>query len=211
MTSSTCPSISFSLITTATCVLFFLYSSRMLNQLVQYVIQAFIENCEGNDRSRIFSKIIGQVLPLSQHRFGSGIVQKFIAYADNEERRKLIDEVLRPASDGPSVLRAMLASNFAEHVMQGAFSAFGARCGADAAPAEMLKTARGEQRAILFEETSIHLARLVKVKRLTSTLLAFSARIDVANDCSHPVEKLLAERRDFSNTRSNSSLPLVYV
>ena len=45
------------------------------------------------NKSRIVSAVTGKVLPLSQHKFASNVVEKCVQYANRNERAVLIDEV----------------------------------------------------------------------------------------------------------------------
>lgn len=88
--------------------------------LFQYVVQWVIEKGEPADRSLVVAKVYGQVLPLSQQKFASNVVEKCIIWATDAERRRLIDEVLAPAPDGSSIVKAMLVHPYANYVMQSA-------------------------------------------------------------------------------------------
>ncbi|KAL8283425.1 hypothetical protein RQP46_005835 [Phenoliferia psychrophenolica] len=115
------------------------------DQYGNYVIQWVIEKGAPEDRSAVIAKVYGQVLPLAQQKFASNVVEKCIIWATDAERRALIDEVLAPAADGTSVVRAMLVHPYANYVMQ-----------------KILHTAVGTQREQLFSQTAIQLANLRK-------------------------------------------------
>lgn len=82
---------------------------------MQYVIQWVIEKGAKEDRSLVIAKISGQLLALAQQKFASNVIEKCIVHADPEERRRLVDEVLTPAPDGTSVVKAMLVHPFANY------------------------------------------------------------------------------------------------
>lgn len=135
----------------------------------QYVIQWVIEKGERSDKSQVISKIYGQVLPLAQQKFASNVIEKCIMWATEEERKRLIAEVLAPAADGSSVVKAMLVHPFANYVMQSELSSLGGlrrECGmmADVSSAwiEILHTAVGPQREAVFSQTATQLASLRK-------------------------------------------------
>lgn len=66
----------------------------------------------------VISKIHGQVLQLAQQKFASNVIEKCIVHATEQERYALIEEILAPASDGSSVIKAALQHPFANYVMQ---------------------------------------------------------------------------------------------
>ena len=86
------------------------------------MIQWVIEKGEAEDRSAVIAKVHGQVLPLAQQKFASNVVEKCIIWATDAERYRLIEEVLAPAADGSSVVKAMLVHPYANYVMQSEFS-----------------------------------------------------------------------------------------
>lgn len=85
------------------------------------MIQWVIEKGDKPDRSQVIAKINGQVLALAQQKFASNVIEKCVTQADDQERSRLIDEVLAPAADGSSVVKAMLVHPYANYVMQSEF------------------------------------------------------------------------------------------
>jgi hypothetical protein len=78
---------------------------RCTAQLVQdqygnYVIQHILERGREADKSMVVSKIRGQVLQLSKHKFASNVVEKCVDYGSKRDRQLLIEEVLQTKSDG---------------------------------------------------------------------------------------------------------------
>ena len=67
------------------------------------------------DRSIVIAKISGQLLSLAQQKFASNVIEKCVIHADEAERSILIEEVLTPAPDGSSVVKAMLVHPFANY------------------------------------------------------------------------------------------------
>lgn len=88
----------------------------------QYVVQWVLEKGETADRSLVIAKVYGQLLPLAQQKFASNVVEKCILYGTDEERRRLIDEVLQTGPDGSSTIKAMLVHPYANYVIQSVFS-----------------------------------------------------------------------------------------
>ncbi|KAM0749114.1 ARM repeat-containing protein [Meredithblackwellia eburnea MCA 4105] len=119
--------------------------SLIQDQYGNYVVQWIIEKGEPADRSLVIAKVFTQVLPLAQQKFASNVIEKCIVWATENERHHLIEEVLTPAADGSSVVKAMLVHPYANYVMQ-----------------KMLHTAVGPQREQLFTQTAIQLTNLRK-------------------------------------------------
>lgn len=87
---------------------------------LQYVVQWVLEKGDPADRSLVIAKVFGQLLPLAQQKFASNVVEKCIVYGGEDERARLLDEVLAPTPDGTSVIKAMLVHPYANYVMQSA-------------------------------------------------------------------------------------------
>ncbi|GAA5896446.1 hypothetical protein JCM6882_001015 [Rhodosporidiobolus microsporus] len=88
------------------------------DQYGNYVVQWVIEKGERPDKSLVVAKIYGQLLPLAQQKFASNVVEKCIIHGTDEERHRLIEEVLQPGADGTSVVKAMLTHPYANYVVQ---------------------------------------------------------------------------------------------
>ncbi|GAA5826456.1 hypothetical protein JCM11251_002379 [Rhodosporidiobolus azoricus] len=88
------------------------------DQYGNYVVQWVIEKGERPDKSLVVAKIYGQVLPLAQQKFASNVVEKCIIHGTDEERHRLIEEVLQPGADGTSIVKAMLTHPYANYVVQ---------------------------------------------------------------------------------------------
>ncbi|TNY21022.1 armadillo-type protein [Rhodotorula diobovata] len=138
----------------------------MQDQYGNYVVQWVLEKGDPADRSLVIAKVFGQLLPLAQQKFASNVVEKCIIYGSEEERVRLLDEVLAPAPDGSSVIKAMLVHPYANYVMQ--------KC---------LHTAKGKQRDALFADTAAQLANLRKYSSSHSKHLV-------------TIDKLLAAERE---------------
>ncbi|KAF9426385.1 Pumilio 2 [Entomortierella beljakovae] len=124
---------------------------RYIPNLVQdqygnYVIQHILERGRPSEKSLVISKVLGQVLTLSKHKFASNVVEKCVAYGSKADCQKLIDEVIISKPDGsPSPLVLMMKDQFANYVVQ-----------------KMLDVVDGEQRDILVARIKPHLPSLKK-------------------------------------------------
>ncbi|KAF9954995.1 mRNA binding protein puf3 [Mortierella alpina] len=115
------------------------------DQYGNYVIQHILERGKPSEKSLVISKIFGQVLPLSKHKFASNVVEKCVAYGSKSDRQKLIEEVITTKADGTSPLVLMMKDQFANYVVQ-----------------KMLDVVDGEQRDVLVAKIKPHLASLKK-------------------------------------------------
>ncbi|KAF9212168.1 mRNA binding protein puf3 [Podila verticillata] len=123
---------------------------RYIPNLVQdqygnYVIQHILERGKAAEKSLVVSKVVGQVLVLSKHKFASNVVEKCVAYGSKTDRQRLIEEVITSRPDGSSPLVLMMKDQFANYVVQ-----------------KMLDVVDGEQRDILVAKIKPHLQSLKK-------------------------------------------------
>ncbi|KAI1310213.1 mRNA binding protein puf3 [Mortierella claussenii] len=88
------------------------------DQYGNYVIQHILERGKASEKALVVSKIFGQVLPLSKHKFASNVVEKCVAYGSKSDRQKLIEEVITTKPDGTSPLVLMMKDQFANYVVQ---------------------------------------------------------------------------------------------
>ncbi|GAA6043606.1 hypothetical protein JCM8097_008284 [Rhodosporidiobolus ruineniae] len=119
------------------------------DQYGNYVVQWVIEKGEQPDRSLVIAKVYGQLLPLAQQKFASNVVEKCIVHGTPEERARLVDELLTPAPDGTSQIKAALVHPYANYVVQ--------KC---------LHCTVGKQREALFTEVT---SQLINLRRYSST------------------------------------------
>jgi hypothetical protein len=123
---------------------------RYIPNLVQdqygnYVIQHILERGKPAEKSLVISKVTGQVLTLSKHKFASNVVEKCVAFGSKSDRQKLIEEVIVTKADGTAPLVLMMKDQFANYVVQ-----------------KMLDVVDGEQRDILVAKIKPHLQSLKK-------------------------------------------------
>ncbi|KAF9954897.1 mRNA binding protein puf3, partial [Modicella reniformis] len=124
---------------------------RYIPNLVQdqygnYVIQHILERGKPVEKSLVISKVMGQVLPLSKHKFASNVVEKCVAFGSKSDRQKLIEEVIvTKAEGGTAPLVLMMKDQFANYVVQ-----------------KMLDVVDGEQRDVLVAKIKPHLPSLRK-------------------------------------------------
>ncbi|KAJ3217720.1 mRNA binding protein puf3 [Dinochytrium kinnereticum] len=109
------------------------------------VIQHVLERGKPSDKAMITSKVRGQVLQMSKHKFASNVVEKCVAYGSKVDQQNLIEEVIATRPDGTSALIAMMKDQFANYVVQ-----------------KMLDVVDGELRELLLHRIKPHLQSLKK-------------------------------------------------
>ncbi|KAI0062274.1 ARM repeat-containing protein [Artomyces pyxidatus] len=90
----------------------------MQDQFGNYVVQFILEYGKPHDRALVISKLRGQMLHMSRHKFASNVCEKALVTADSESRRLLIEEIMTPKHDGVSPLVTMMKDQFANYVLQ---------------------------------------------------------------------------------------------
>ncbi|KAF8495613.1 armadillo-type protein [Gautieria morchelliformis] len=90
----------------------------MQDQFGNYVVQFVLEHGKPEDRALIISKLRGQILPMSRHKFASNVCEKALVMADMDTRRTLITEIMTPKPDGVSPIVTMMKDQFANYVLQ---------------------------------------------------------------------------------------------
>ncbi|KDQ60804.1 hypothetical protein JAAARDRAFT_124317 [Jaapia argillacea MUCL 33604] len=94
----------------------------MQDQFGNYVVQFVLENGQQQDRNLIISKLRGQMLNMSRHKFASNVCEKALVTADPDSRRQLIEEIMTPKQDGVSPVVTMMKDQFANYVLQRALT-----------------------------------------------------------------------------------------
>ena len=72
-----------------------------------------LEHGQPQDRATIVSKLHGQMLPMSRHKFASNVVEKALVTAEPASRRALIEEIVALRPDGSSPVVSMMKDQFA--------------------------------------------------------------------------------------------------
>ncbi|KAG0320477.1 mRNA binding protein puf3 [Linnemannia gamsii] len=146
------------------------------DQYGNYVIQHILERGQPSEKSLVVSKIYGQVLPLSKHKFASNVVEKCVAYGSKLDRQKLIEEVITTKPDGTSPLVLMMKDQFANYVVQ-----------------KMLDVVDGDQRDVLVAKIKPHLASLKKYT-YGKHLISKVEKLMAMQDPQANIESLLGPR-----------------
>eukprot|EP01114_Cavostelium_apophysatum_P015790 TRINITY_DN437_c0_g1_i1.p1 TRINITY_DN437_c0_g1~~TRINITY_DN437_c0_g1_i1.p1 ORF type:complete len:807 (-),score=226.65 TRINITY_DN437_c0_g1_i1:175-2595(-) len=111
-----------------------------------YVIQHILEHGKRRDKSMIISKIKGQVLQLSQHKFASNVVEKCVEYGTPQERIQILEEILNGKNtEQGSALLVMMKDQYANYVIQ-----------------KILDVVEDAQREVLIQKIRPHVATLKK-------------------------------------------------
>ena len=78
-------------------------TSLVQDQYGNYVIQHVIERGNAQDRAEIVSKVKGNVLNYSKHKFASNVVEKCILHGSKKDRQEFLDEIITMRADGYSL------------------------------------------------------------------------------------------------------------
>ena len=70
------------------------------DQYGNYVIQHVLEKGKPQDKALVVSKVLGQVLTMSKHKFASNVVEKCVAHGTKKDRQHLLEEVVTMRPDG---------------------------------------------------------------------------------------------------------------
>ncbi|KAF9518191.1 hypothetical protein BS47DRAFT_1338447 [Hydnum rufescens UP504] len=146
----------------------------MQDQFGNYVIQFVLERGSVEDRAIMISKLKGQMLAMSKHKFASNVCEKALVMASPDDRRALIDEIMTPKLDGMSPIVIMMKDQFANYVLQRA-----------------LNTVEDSQREQLVNRIRPHLTTMRRYSNTYSKHLA-------------AIERLLAEKSTTPKTTSPS-------
>ena len=68
--------------------------SLVQDQYGNYVIQHVLEHGRSQDKSVIITKMKGQIIVMSQHKFASNVIEKCVQYGSKAERSMIIEEIL---------------------------------------------------------------------------------------------------------------------
>ncbi|CAM6047592.1 unnamed protein product [Sphagnum compactum] len=114
------------------------------DQYGNYVVQHVLEHGRDHERKEIITKLAGQIVQMSQHKFASNVVEKCLEFGGPAERQILIDEMLG-LTDENEPLQAMMKDQFANYVVQ-----------------KVLETCDEAQRELLLARIRVHLHALKK-------------------------------------------------
>lgn len=145
------------------------------------------------------SKLRGQMLNMSRHKFASNVCEKALVTADFESRRLLIEEIMSPKQDGVSPIVTMMKDQFASASPCGEYNSprFLMIVIADYVLQRALSVAEGEQRELLISKirpqlTSMRRYSSAYSKHLISSELTLSLLLGCSIDGTNlPVERLI--------------------
>lgn len=145
------------------------------------------------------SKLRGQMLNMSRHKFASNVCEKALVTADSESRRLLLEEIMSPKPDGVSPIVTMMKDQFASTFAPG-------QCDSsrsltivivDYVLQRALSVAEGEQRELLISKIRPQLSSMRRYSSAYSKHL-ISSEFDLSLPLAHrvygtncPVERLI--------------------
>ncbi|XP_016471291.2 pumilio homolog 4 [Nicotiana tabacum] len=116
----------------------------VLDQYGNYVVQHVLQHGKPHERSTIITKLTGQIVRMSQHKFASNVVEKCLVFASPEERQILVNEMLG-LTDENEPLQAMMKDPFGNYVVQ-----------------KVLETCDDQSRELILSRIRVHLNALKK-------------------------------------------------
>lgn len=106
-------------------------SDLVQDQYGNYVVQHILEHGKREDKEEIMKHLKDKILPLSQHKFASNVIEKCVMYGSFEDRQMIIDEIVAnemksianvstDTSSPPklSALEIMMKDQYANYVIQ---------------------------------------------------------------------------------------------
>ena len=127
------------------------------------MIQFIIQQGRPQDKSRVISKIRGNLIQLAQHKFASNVCEKALICADAETRRLLINEIMTLHSDGQSAILTMVKDQYAsESVMTSCLAIILLISCEDYVLQRALTVVESDQRESFFQQVKPVLAALRK-------------------------------------------------
>lgn len=81
------------------------------DQYGNYVVQHVIERGYAADKEKVMAIVCGSILAFSRHKFASNVVEKCIIYGSDDQRDRLIDEILRPQQPTASTATSTTTSS----------------------------------------------------------------------------------------------------
>lgn len=81
--------------------------------LQNYVVQYVLEHGQPQDNKFIVTKLQGNMLFMSQHKFASNVCEKALVTSTPEMRSALIEEIIAPKREGANVVMMMMRDQYA--------------------------------------------------------------------------------------------------
>jgi pumilio RNA-binding family len=146
----------------------------------------------------MISKLRGQMLNMSRHKFASNVCEKALVTADPESRRLLIEEIMSPKQDGVSPIVTMMKDQFASAftVWQLQVAPISNEAFVDYVLQRALSVAEGDHRELLINKirpqlTSMRRYSSAYSKHLISSEFVLVAFAPYINGTNHAVERLI--------------------
>jgi len=88
------------------------------DQYGNYVIQHVLEKGRKEDQQMMIQKLLPQLVPFSLHKFASNVVEKCVAFANSDQRREILREVLTLDETQQCTFQKMIKDAYANYVVQ---------------------------------------------------------------------------------------------
>lgn len=88
------------------------------DQFGNYVVQHVLINGKPKYQSAIIDGLRTEMVPLSQHKFASNVVEKMFQYGSQQDRDNIISSLLQVTPEGSTPLMIMVKDQYANYVVQ---------------------------------------------------------------------------------------------
>jgi mRNA-binding protein PUF3 len=82
------------------------------------VIQHVISKGEPDDRRRVVSIVMQQLMHFSKHKFASNVVEKSLEYADEDQQTRMFMILIQPDATGQSPVFGLLRDQYGNYVIR---------------------------------------------------------------------------------------------
>jgi mRNA-binding protein PUF3 len=88
------------------------------DQYGNYVTQHIIEHGGIDDRQKVISLIMAQLLTYSKHKFASNVVEKCLVFGTEEQRREIMMKIVGKDENGESHLLGLIKDPYGNYVIR---------------------------------------------------------------------------------------------
>lgn len=85
-------------------------------------MQYMLEKGAPQDRDQIIQRLVGNMLPMSKHKFASNVCEKAILNASTAQKEILVKEISLTRPDGMNPIITMIKDQYASTPIQGFLS-----------------------------------------------------------------------------------------
>lgn len=83
-----------------------------------YVIQSIIKSGLKRHKQEVVNSFRKDLFSLVSNKYASNVIEKSITFANNQQRKEITNEFLKPRDDGTCALQSLMTNKFANFVIQ---------------------------------------------------------------------------------------------